>query len=120
MTRAQAARRNGKRGGRPPGTPSRRSLELRLLEEQALDSVLGGGDREKAAKKLIAWIHEFAEGRPKGPDGRLMRVSTKERLQARIWMAERRFGHLPLPPKLDDATDPVILNVHLHKDAPPA
>ena len=120
MTRAQAARRNGKKGGRPPGKPSRRSFEVRLLEEQALVSVLGGGDRERAAKKVIGWIHEFADGEPKGPDGRALRVSAKERLQARMWLGERLFGHLPQPAKYDGDQDPVVLVVHHHKDAPPA
>ncbi len=120
MKRTEAARINGRKGGRPPGSPNRWSARVRQLEEQALDLVLGNGDSGKAAQRLIKGIFEIAYGKPQGPDGKPMRVSTKERLQARIWLAERRFGHLPQPLKLGDDEDKVTLIVKLHKDAPPA
>jgi len=121
MTKADAARINGKKGGRPPGSPNRWTLETRKLEEEAMDSVLGSGDSKKAAEKLIRGIYEIAWGSPKGPDGKPVRVSVQERLKARIWLAERFFGRLPQPLQhVGKDGDPQIITVEVHPDSPPA
>lgn len=115
---ADQSRAAAKRAGRPPGITAGRALRRRL-EERAIDALLGSGSAKVAAEKLIHGIVDIAYGKPVKV-GRMSRPAPiKERLSARIWLAERRFGKLPQP--LEHAGEdgkPMIVEVISHAKAP--
>ena len=101
-----------KTGGRNKGTPNKLSSTVRAIELMAAAEVFGSGSKEKAFIVLYRWAWKALNDKRLAPD-------TKQK----IWqtLVERLGGKLPQPLKADgDEQEPVILNVHLHKDAPPA
>ncbi len=101
-----------KTGGRKKGTLNKLTTALRERELAAFADVVGRGDQEQAFTALYEWGWKALKDKKLSAD-----------VKTRIWqtLIERAGGKLPQPLKAGgDEQDPVILNVLLHKDAPPA